>query len=238
MAGGESNEVKLLGMWASPFVQRVRLALSIKGVSYEYLEQDFSNKSELLLQSNPVHKKVPVLIHGGKPVCESLVIIQYIDEAFGGACSLFPVDPYERAVARFWAAFIDDKLMKATYQASWGKTDEEKSEGMKQTFEAMEALEGALRECSKGKSFFGGDKPGYVDVVLGGILAWVHAMEAMLGVKGKTFDPTRTPLLAAWADNFGALDAVEAVMPDVGRMVEFAMKMQSAAAAKAAPAAN
>jgi glutathione S-transferase len=122
------------------------------------------------------------------------------------------------------------------YQASWGKTEEEKAEGKKQVLEAVETLEGALRECSKGKSFFGGDSPGYVDVVLGGMLAWVRAGEVMLGVK--TFDPTTTPLLAAWADSFGALDAVEAVMPDVGRLVDLAVKMQSAAAAEAAPVAN
>ena len=110
MAGG--GDLKLLGMWASPFVLRVKLALSFKGLSYEYVEEDIvRGKSELLLKSNPVHNKVPVLIHNGKPVCESLIILQYIDEAFAGTGpSLLPSDPYERAVARFWAAYIDDKV--------------------------------------------------------------------------------------------------------------------------------
>ena len=107
MAGKE--DLKLLGLPLSPFVISVRMALNIKGVSYEYVDEDLSNKSELLLKSNPVHKKVPVLIHNGKPICESLVILQYVDELFAGR-SILPTDPYERATARFWAAYAGDKV--------------------------------------------------------------------------------------------------------------------------------
>ena len=107
MAGKE--DLKLLGLPLSPFVISVRMALNIKGVSYEYVDEDPSNKSELLLKSNPVHKKVPVLIHNGKPICESLVILQYVDELFAGR-SILPTDPYERATARFWAAYAGDKV--------------------------------------------------------------------------------------------------------------------------------
>ena len=107
MAGNE--DLKLLGLVVSPFAIRVRMALGIKGVSYEYVEEDMFNKSDLLLASNPVHKKVPVLIHNGKPICESLVILQYVDELFAGR-SILPTDSYERATARFWAAYAGDKV--------------------------------------------------------------------------------------------------------------------------------
>ena len=79
MAEG-GDELRLVGTWASPYVLRVHLALRLKGLSYEYVEEDLANKSELLLSSNPVHKKIPVLIHKGAPVCESNLIVEYIDE--------------------------------------------------------------------------------------------------------------------------------------------------------------
>ncbi|XLS66322.1 hypothetical protein HN51_026296 [Arachis hypogaea] len=106
------EEVVLLDAWASMFGMRVRIALAEKGVRYEYKEEYLiKGKSPFLLQVNPIHKQVPVLIHKGRPICESAIIVQYIDEVWNDKNPIMPSDPYEKAQARFWVDFIDKKLV-------------------------------------------------------------------------------------------------------------------------------
>lgn len=103
--------MKLHGLWCSPFSRRVEIALSLKDIPYDYIEEDIQNKSPELLKYNPLHKKVPVLVRDSKPIAESLVILEYIDEMWhDDKPAILPEHPYERAMARFWARFIDDKV--------------------------------------------------------------------------------------------------------------------------------
>lgn len=103
------------------------------------------------------------------------------------------------------------QLLDSWVQAGKGKTMEDKMELLKATFAAVETLEAAFKECSEGKSFFGGDKVGYLDIMLGGLVAWVFASEARHGLK--LFDASRSPLLNAWVDRFSKLDEVKAILP-------------------------
>ena len=114
------SELKLIGKWSSPYVLRVKIALSIKSLEYEHFEETLNPKSDLLLKSNPVYARVPVLIHHGIPICESLIIVEYIDETWSTGPSILPSDAYDRAIARFWATYIDEKVTTFCYIPFWG----------------------------------------------------------------------------------------------------------------------
>jgi glutathione S-transferase len=107
------EEVKLFGM-ASPFVSRVEIALKLKGIEYKYEQEKWGNLSDTLIKYNPIYKKVPVLVHNGKPISESLVIVEYIDETWKQN-PILPSDPYKRASVRFWSNFIDDKVITSLF---------------------------------------------------------------------------------------------------------------------------
>uniref|UniRef100_B3TLQ9 glutathione transferase n=1 Tax=Elaeis guineensis var. tenera TaxID=51953 RepID=B3TLQ9_ELAGV len=221
MAGGQ--ELKLLGLWESPFVVRSGIALNLKRLGYEFLEEVPGTKSELLLKSNPVYKKMPVLIHNGKPICESMIIVQYIDKVWAAAGpSILPSDPHDRAIARFWAVYIDDKWFPSLLKIVRAKADEEeeKAEAAEQVIAGLQLLEEAFEKCSKGKDFFGGQTVGYIDIALGCYLGWLKAAEKMAGIK--LLDKEKIPLLVGWAERFCSADAVKEVMPEADKLVEFA----------------
>jgi glutathione S-transferase len=223
--GSEEEGVTLLGFWSSPFALRARFALNLKGIPYTYVEEDLWGARTRSLASNPAHGgKVPVLLHHGRPLAESLVIVEYIEEAFPDRHPrLLPSgsDPHKRAAARFWAAYVDQKLVPTWAGIFRGKTLEERVKAAAEVVLVLETFEGVLAEWSDGgrMEFFGGESVGLVDVALGGFIWWLRASEPMCGVK--TIDPARTPLVAAWAERLSALDGVRDVVPDVWRLAEY-----------------
>lgn len=213
-----ANAVKLLGFWASPNVNRVQIALNLKSISYEFMEENLRSKSQLLLKSNPVHKKVPVLIHGDRPIAESLVILQYIDQVWADAPSILPSDPYDRAVARFWAAYIDNKWFPMLGEFRTAQGEEAKAAVKERIIEGLVFLEEAFVKCSKGRDYFGGDNIGYLDIALGSLLGWLRARERTQDVK--FLDKTKAPELAGWADRFTMNHAVKDVLPKTEKLIE------------------
>jgi len=93
---------------------KVRLALVEKGLKFDGeildLQRGDQHRPEYA-KLNP-NEVVPTLIHDGKVILESTLIIEYLDEAFPEP-PLMPAEPYARAVARLFMKKIDDYLHSA-----------------------------------------------------------------------------------------------------------------------------
>ncbi|KAL8152742.1 hypothetical protein V2J09_010502 [Rumex salicifolius] len=216
------DDLKLLGFWGSPFSRRVQIALDMKGLEYTYIEQDIYFKSDELIKHNPVHKKVPVLLHGQNSIPESQVIIEYIDEMWQSGPPILPRPPLERAKARFWARFIDEECLPSLWKAFWGPEEEEE----KAREEAQKNLK-ALEKLLDGNRFFGGESFGYLDIVANFIGYWLSAIEEV--VKKPILTKEYFPLLSKWQQEFVNLDFVKCNLPPRPRIVAFySIRMEAA----------
>ncbi|KAK4725921.1 hypothetical protein R3W88_030838 [Solanum pinnatisectum] len=203
--------VKLIGTPFSFFTYRVIWTLKLKGINYEYIDEDMSKKSPLLVKYNPIHKKVPVLIYGDKTICESMVIIEYIDETWQ-LNPLLSTDPYERAMARFWAKYIEEKSY-----ITWNvfcNTGEKQQNAIKESLEMFKTIEeNALGENN---ILFGGENIGLVDIAFGGYSLWMEIIEEIVGVK--LVDPQNFPRINKWIKNFKEVQAIKDNLPNRDEM--------------------
>ncbi|KAL5544459.1 hypothetical protein UlMin_008243 [Ulmus minor] len=216
---GEESKVILHGMWASPYSLRVEMALKFKGIPYEYIEEDLFNKTPSLLRYNPVHKKIPVLVHNGKPICESLLILEYIEETWNNGPSLFPEDPYERAQIRFWVDFIHQKFADTlmTVIKTEGQTHEK---ALDHVYELLKVLDEGLKNyfpngiptvCENGKL-------NLLDIIAGSVFCPFKATEQVLGIK--IIDPDKTPVLFSWVSGLSEITLLKETTPSHEKLVQ------------------
>jgi glutathione S-transferase len=188
------EDVKLLGATGSPFVCRVRIALKFKEIEYKYVEENLGNKSDELIKYNPVYKKVPVFVHNDKPISESLVILEYIDEIWKQN-PILSNDPYQRSLARFWSKFIDDKIVGASFKSVFTIDETERAKHIEESTEALQILENEL----KGK-FFGGEEINFVDIAAVFIAFWIPLVQDITDLK--LFTDEKFPKLYNWSQDF------------------------------------
>ncbi|RWR75764.1 SAICAR synthetase [Cinnamomum micranthum f. kanehirae] len=196
---------KVFRTWSSPFALRVIWALKLKGIEHEYCYEDLSNKSPLLLEYNPIHKKVPVLVHNGRPIVESIVILEYIDETWKEN-PILPEDPYDRAMARFMAKFSDEKCLQAVWRV-FTTQGKEREEAIAPALECLKTLE----EWLVGKKYFNGETLGFADIVLAWIANLLGVFEEVMELK--LVAEERFPLLCAWIENLTNAPVINTIWP-------------------------
>ncbi|WRX23969.1 Glutathione S-transferase [Theobroma cacao] len=144
--------------------------LKLKGIQYDLVEEnlrDLNKKSSLPLDCNPVYKKIPVLLHHGKPIVESLFIIEYIDKTWKHN-PILPADPYERAMVRSWARLMDETVYTSVFisltfclihhYTSYTRQGEGAVVGVPASKFALARLVGYLLEGSKRVLYLEGDQ--------------------------------------------------------------------------------
>ncbi len=98
--------LKIYGALLSPFVRKVRCALSEKQIPYELVATNPFDKSSDFLKRSPLGRIPALEDEQGRSLADSTVIAEYLEERFPTP-ALFPRDPYDRARVRWFDEYAD-----------------------------------------------------------------------------------------------------------------------------------
>ena len=205
--------------------QKVRITLRAKGLDWKATPVNLF-KSE---QYDPAYLKlnpkgvVPTLVHDGKPVIESTLICEYIDEAFPDP-PLIPADPWLQTRMRLWSKMVDEGLHDGVTEISFSAMFRERMKAMPEALrETRFKNVGDPRRTDRFKSTYehGAQSP----FVLHGVAAYERAFKMLedtlaagrpwiLGANPTLADINLMPY-AARLDYLGLLDLWTADRPHV-----------------------
>jgi maleylacetoacetate isomerase len=108
-----ADPVLLYGYWRSSSSYRVRIALNLKGIAYQYkavhlLRDGGEQKRAAYRAINPLGL-VPALEHGGRVMVQSVAICEYLEEVFP-VPALLPGDAAGRARVRAMVQTITSEI--------------------------------------------------------------------------------------------------------------------------------
>ena len=172
-----------------PYCARARIVLAEKGLGYETVEIDLSDRPTWLYAKNP-SGRVPVLEEdGGFVLPESTVIMEYLDERFPEP-PLWPSDPAERALGRLWLDRFDVRIGSDYYALRRGEPS--------RLDDRLRELDAAL----EAQPFLSGREYGLADI---GYVPWILRARSNLGVDLEAF-----PSLSACVARLGERPAIAA----------------------------
>ncbi|XP_012287315.1 pyrimidodiazepine synthase [Orussus abietinus] len=154
------GKLRFYSMRFCPYAQRIHLVLDIKNIPYEVVYINLTHKPEWLLEKNSLGKVPCIELENGETLYESLVIADYLDEAYPQR-PLYPKNPLQKAkdrllIERFGSVITS---MYKLYRSIAIERDAFE--------EALTGLEIYDRELAKrGTPFFGGSKPGMLDLMI------------------------------------------------------------------------
>lgn len=161
-----------------PYAARARIVLAEKGIEFEAVEIDLSDRPAWLYEKNPAGR-VPVIEEDGWVLAESAVIMEFLEERYPEP-PLLPPDPADRAAVRL-LVFRDHDFTDPYYAFRRGE------DGAREDFEAaLGRFDALLAE----RPYLGGMEYGLADIAF---VPWLLRARDMLGV-----ELDGLPALADW----------------------------------------
>ncbi len=205
--------LKLIGASLSPFVRKVRVILSEKGLAYDHDPMVPFGVSDEYKRMHPLGK-IPTLVDGDRVIPDSSAICVYL-ERVQPQPALYPTDPYDHARAVWLEEFADAGLINGT---AWffqervlaplifkRAADEAKVE--KAATETLPPFFGYLERELGDRDHVVGNRFSVADVALGTQFA-----SYQLG-RGEV-DPKRWPKLAAYVARVHARPSFKALIEE------------------------
>jgi len=97
----------------STAAQKIRIALAEKQLDWKshHLDTSVAKREHFAPEYLKINPRgiVPTLVHDGKAIRESQVILEYLEDAFPEP-PLRPATPYDRATMRLWTKLVDEGL--------------------------------------------------------------------------------------------------------------------------------
>lgn len=200
--------LKLISHTLCPYVQRARIVLAEKAIPHDLEFIDLANKPQWFTRISPLGK-VPVLLTDGRPLFESSVITEYLDEVTPG--SLHPDDPYDRARHRAWIEYASSTLsvVAALYNAADDALFHRQAEVLRRRFRTLESH-------IDQDPYFNGGSFSLVDAAFGPLFRYFDVIE--LFAEPGFFDGA--PRVARWRGALAQRPSVrQAVVSDYARLL-------------------
>jgi len=164
-----SQSLKLYSGWFCPFVQRVLIVLLEKNIPFQYIEVNPYHKPASLLSLNP-RGLVPTLEYDSKPLYESTVICEFLEQAYPSSTPrLLPEDAYQTAYGRIWSDFVTSRIIPSFHRALQYQVHEEgnNEQGLKEVkAEFVSKLKEFTEAMDAEGPFFFGKEISMVDIII------------------------------------------------------------------------
>jgi len=126
------SELILYDFGNSVCCQKVRITLRAKALEWKAIPVNLFTAEQYdpkYLKLNP-KGVIPTLVHDGKPVIESTLICEYIDETFPQPPKLIPADPWLQSRMRLWSKMVDEGLFEGITEISFSAMFRERMKNM------------------------------------------------------------------------------------------------------------